>query len=139
MLDVIEHFADPLPCLRRALDLLDSNGILLLTVPAFQCLWTAHDDLNQHFARYTKKSLHQLATNAGMRIKGSRYFFHWTFPVKLLMHVKERLFYTNPQVPKVPRRWINDAAYHLSCVEQMIFRSVPVPIGSSLIAVGGKQ
>src|SRR5262245_47239949 len=56
MLDVLEHFADPLDPLRRALALLDQDGILLITVPAFLFLWTTHDELNHHFTRYTKRS-----------------------------------------------------------------------------------
>ena len=138
MLDVLEHFSDPIRCLRRALDLLDSGGILVLTVPAFRCLWTAHDELNQHFTRYTKRSLTQLATRAGMRIHTSRYYFHWTFPLKFLMHLKEQFLHTDPQVPKVPSRWLNERAYRLSCLEQKIFGVLPLPFGSSLIVVGSK-
>jgi hypothetical protein len=139
MLDVLEHFSDPIPCLRHALNLLDSRGSILITVPAFQCLWTAHDELNCHLTRYTKSSLAQVTMRAGMRIHTSRYFFHWTFPVKLLMHLKERFLHTNPQIPKLPPRWLNETVYQLSCLEQKIFAAVPLPFGSSLILIGGKR
>src|SRR5262249_35230045 len=65
MLDVLEHFSDPRPPLRRALALLEQQGILLITVPAFPCLWTSHDELNRHFTRYTKRTFSQLAKEAG--------------------------------------------------------------------------
>lgn len=138
MLDVLEHFSDPLPCLRRALDLLDSKGVLVITVPAFRCLWTVHDDLNHHFNRYTKSSLTQLTTKAGMTIHSSRYFFHWIFPVKLLMRLKEHLIHTNPNVPDIPPHWLNETMYQLSCIEQQISDTVAIPFGSSLIVVGGR-
>jgi len=139
LLDVLEHFSDPLPCLRRVLDLLDSKGVLVLTVPAFRCLWTAHDDLNHHFARYTKSSLTQLATSAGIQIHRSQYFFHWTFPVKFILHLKERLIHTSPRVPKVPSPWLNETVYRFSLLEQKIFGVLPLPFDSSLMVVGGRN
>jgi trans-aconitate methyltransferase len=75
MLDVLEHFRDAKNSLIRALELLDSNGTLALTVPAFPRLWTSHDDINKHFKRYTKQSLTALASQAGMKMLKCQYFF----------------------------------------------------------------
>src|SRR5215216_7731613 len=38
LLDVLEHLANPMPSLRRAVSMLDEGGILLATVPAFPVL-----------------------------------------------------------------------------------------------------
>jgi len=139
MLDVLEHLSDAKSSLVRALELLDSDGTLIITVPAFPCLWTAHDDLNRHFKRYTKKSLALLAHQAGLQMSSCKYFFHWTFPIKLLLHFKENLFGSGIEIPKVPSRWINETLFHISVVEQKLFGNTPIPFGSSLLAVGGKQ
>jgi len=135
MLDVLEHFADPLPALNRALDLMEPGGLLLITVPAFQCLWTAHDDLNHHFTRYTKRSLLELISKTRIRTQSCRYFFHWTFPVKLLVHIKERLLPAKPDIPKIPNLWLNRAMLQVSCLEQRLLHKINVPFGSSLMAV----
>jgi len=139
MLDVLEHFSEPLPCLSRALELLNPRGVLVITVPAFRCLWTAHDDLNRHFTRYTKRSFPELTARAGMKIQMSRYFFHWSFPVKFFIHVKERFLHTNPRVPSIPPYLFNQAAYRLSALEQKIFDTVTLPFGTSLLIVGGRE
>jgi SAM-dependent methyltransferase len=139
MLDVLEHFSDATSSLTHALELLDFDGTLLLTVPAFPCLWTSHDDLNKHFKRYTKKSLIALAAQAGMRILNCRYFFHWTFAPKLLLHFKESCFGARVRVPKVPPPWVNETLLLLSIVEQRLFRNASVPFGSSIIAIGRHQ
>ena len=55
MLDVLEHLPNPVVYLRRAEELLDLRGNLLITVPAFSCLWTTHDELNHHVATLHKK------------------------------------------------------------------------------------
>src|SRR5262249_14746489 len=56
MLDVLEHFAAPVPALRRAVELLEDGGAILITVPAFRALWTSHDVLNRHYTRYTRQT-----------------------------------------------------------------------------------
>ena len=138
MLDVLEHLSDPLVGLRRAVELLQPGGTILITVPAFPVLWTGHDVLNQHHRRYTRRTLTALATQAGARIKWERYFFHWTGPVKLATHFKEKLFGATVSIPQVPAPWLNGCLYRLSRVEQSIFRALPIPFGSSLLAVAGR-
>jgi 2-polyprenyl-3-methyl-5-hydroxy-6-metoxy-1,4-benzoquinol methylase len=136
MLDFIEHLADPLPALRRALELLDDDGIVLVTVPAFPSLWTSHDDLNRHFLRYTKRSFELLAGSAGMRIVDWRYFFHWVHPVKLLVRARERLAPSPPAPPSIPPAPLNAILFHLSRLEQIVFRRLPLPFGNSLFVLG---
>src|SRR5687768_17025438 len=48
MLDVVEHLAEPTRALAHARSLLEPGGVIIITVPAFQWLWTQHDDYNQH-------------------------------------------------------------------------------------------
>ena len=66
MLDVLEHLADPAAALRRALALLAPAGRLLVTVPAFNALWTNHDLVNEHVTRYTRRTFRELARQAGL-------------------------------------------------------------------------
>lgn len=139
MLDVLEHFANPTVALRRSEKLLDVKGSLLITVPAFSCLWTTHDDLNHHVSRFTKQSLAALISHTSLRIHALRYFFHWAFPVKMLIHCKELCFRTDPVIPKVPARKVNALLYRLSIFEQAVFRTVSLPFGSSLLAVCTKH
>jgi SAM-dependent methyltransferase len=139
MLDVLEHFADPEKRIRRALDLLKPDGFLIITVPAFLSLWTSHDELNRHVTRYIKSSLAELATNTGMNVLSQRYFFHWMFPIKWLIALKERLIQTKPRVPRVPPAALNRALYWLSVCEQKALANVPVPFGNSLLAIAAKM
>jgi 2-polyprenyl-3-methyl-5-hydroxy-6-metoxy-1,4-benzoquinol methylase len=135
MLDVLEHLPNPIVYLRRAEELLDPMGNLLITVPAFSCLWTTHDELNHHVSRFTKKSLLELISRTGLRIHDFKYFFHWVFPVKLLIHYKEMCFRGAPVIPRVPARNVNALLYRLSMLEQKLFSSMSLPFGSSLLAI----
>jgi SAM-dependent methyltransferase len=64
-LDVIEHTPDDRRTLRELLRVCRPGGFLLVTVPAHQCLWSAHDEYNHHYRRYSRRSLRDAATAAG--------------------------------------------------------------------------
>lgn len=134
MLDVLEHLPHPQAALQQALSLLEPNGKLIITVPAFRLLWTTHDLLNHHYTRYTKASLAAAAQPWG-RIRESRYFFHWVVAAKLMVRLKESLIATEPHPPRVPSRIVNDILYRLSRAEDQVCRRLPIPAGTSLLAV----
>lgn len=136
MLDVIEHLRDPVGALRHVAQLLERDGILVATVPAFPMLWTTHDDLNHHVTRYTRRSFGTLAEQAGLRVDATRYFFHWLFPAKLVVRVLEALTRSQPTPPRVPAPWVNRWLYLFSRLEQSLLTPLPVPFGASLLVVG---
>lgn len=135
LLDVLEHLPDAVAGLRRAIELVDAGGAVLVTVPAFPAQWTSHDEINRHIARYTRRTLTDLAQSAGARVESSRYFFRWTSPVKLAVRLKESLLGAVPAPPRVPAGWLNAALYRLSRLEQRVLGRWPIPFGSSLLAV----
>ena len=134
MLDVLEHLPDPVAALRKAGGLLEPGGRVLITVPAFQLLWTSHDDLNRHFVRYRRRSLNLLVAQAGLSLLSSRYCFHWLFPVKLGVRALERLGAVSGDPATVPPPWLNRALLGLTRVEQETIGRLGLPFGSSLLA-----
>jgi trans-aconitate methyltransferase len=136
MLDILEHLADPRSALQHAVRLLEPQGSIVATVPAFTLLWTSHDDYNHHRTRFTRTRFARLARDAGMRVDSTRYFFHWTCPVKLAQRLKELVVPGVPAPVAIPPRWANSALYGLSRLEQMLLQPFPVPFGSSLLLVG---
>ena len=139
MLDVLEHMPDPVTALRFAATRLAANGKLLITVPAFKALWTDHDAINQHFARYTKSSFREIVRQADLHIETERYFFHWLFPIKMATHILENTLRTQPSLPRVPVAWINKLAYWFSLIESKICFNSPLPFGSSLLVFASKD
>lgn len=136
MLDVLEHMPQPESALMYAAELLDENGFLVVTVPAFQILWTSHDDVNHHYTRYTKASFCEAAANSQLAIVQMKYFFHWLAALKLIVRFKERLVRTQPRSPLVPSKIVNRLLLNFCRVEQRICRSCgALPAGSSLLVV----
>ncbi|MFI5257915.1 MAG: class I SAM-dependent methyltransferase [Gemmatimonadales bacterium] len=139
MLDVLEHLEDPAAALRHALALLEPGGVLLATVPAFMALWTRHDALNHHRTRYDRKSFGNVASAAGLRIDECRYFFRWTAAAKLATRAIESLVPGAPAAPSIPPSAINRGLYGRSRLEELLLGAMPVPFGSSLLVVGGRN
>lgn len=139
MLDVLEHLKDPVGALRHVLELLEQDGLFVATVPAFMALWTNHDVMNHHFIRHTKSTFRQVARQAGLRIRIERYFFHWTYPVKLGIGLTEKLFRLRETPVQMPGTAVNHMLLWISRMEQKTLTSLSLPFGSSLLIVGTKS
>ncbi len=64
-LDVIEHTPDDRVSLAELLRVTVPGGLALVTVPAYQCLWSHHDELNLHYRRYGRGQLEGATVAAG--------------------------------------------------------------------------
>jgi SAM-dependent methyltransferase len=69
LLDVLEHFADEMALLGGVQRLLRSGGRVLVSVPAFQLLWSVHDETLHHFRRYTAGRLGRVLEQAGFTLE----------------------------------------------------------------------
>jgi hypothetical protein len=139
MLDVLEHIDEPVESLRKAEALLEPDGVLFVTVPAYRLLWTYHDDLNHHRTRFTRRSLRAVVDQTGLEIRHMRYFFHWIFPVRLLIRVYETVLRRNLGPPRIPSPWINRWLIAGSRLEHRLLRPLRLPFGSSLLMVAGHK
>lgn len=90
--DVVEHIEDDLGFLRHLWDLLMPGGMLYLTVPSFQVLWSQEDIDAGHFRRYSLKQMEQRLVQAGFEVAYSTYIFQWlVVPVGLFRMLPYRL------------------------------------------------
>lgn len=80
MMDVLEHVDDDVGLLRHYSETLPADGWVLITVPAFQFLWSGHDIFLEHRRRYTKRQIEDVVSRAGLTVVRSRYFFGLLFP-----------------------------------------------------------
>lgn len=135
MADVIEHIPDDLPILLRAKAALAKDGHLLVSVPALECLWTHHDDLNLHERRYSKPSLTASLERAGFDVVSIRYAFIWPGFAKLALHYLEKFTSPKNKETHIPFAPINSFLTQLTRLEWVMTKNLPVPFGSSLIAV----
>ena len=94
-LDVIEHVKDDVALLLQMKKLLSSDGMLLLTVPIHQFLYSLHDAALGHYRRYHKRDLWTVLSHAGFSVEhwGHAYAF-LVIPallVKYICYIKQAL------------------------------------------------
>ncbi len=90
MIDVIEHVDDDVALIRDYADRAAPGTRFLISVPAFQFLWSSHDEFLDHRRRYTLDSLKQSITAAGLAPVETRYFFGLLFPAAAAMRLADR-------------------------------------------------
>jgi SAM-dependent methyltransferase len=90
-LDVIEHTPDDVRALRELVRVTRPGGHLLVTAPAYQSLWSAHDVRNEHYRRYRRGSLRDAAGRAGWTLVRDTHFNSLLLPAAAATRVAGRL------------------------------------------------
>lgn len=97
LLDVIEHVEDPGALLSQlARERLAPGGRILITVPAFQRLYTEHDRALKHFRRYSRAQVIEQAERAGLSVMQSGYLFGSLLLPRAAEALRERLLPVKP-------------------------------------------
>ena len=91
MMDVLEHVGDDAALLRQYTAGLATGARVIVTVPAFQSLWSGHDVFLEHYRRYRLGQLEALVRDAGLEPVKGRYFYGLLFPVAAGMRFFDRL------------------------------------------------
>jgi SAM-dependent methyltransferase len=93
MLDVIEHVEDDVSFVRRLVEeSLVEGGWALISVPAYQGLFTAHDRALRHFRRYSPRQCRQIVRDAGLEVEWEGGLFHSLLALRAAKALRERAF-----------------------------------------------
>lgn len=137
LLNVIEHLDDDLAFVRQTAKFLQPNGLLILSVPALQSLWSSRDVVSGHRRRYTKKDMVGLVAklNGELRMERQFYFFGATLPLMYLSRLRK----ADPQTVIVeeghPHPLINKLMQWALNAELGLLPFGGLPLGSSLFVI----
>ncbi len=141
MFDFIEHVENPGRILEYSYKILKKGGFLLITVPAYQWMWTDFDIRAGHFRRYSRSSLVSEARRAGFKSVYSTYFITLLFVFavivrKIIDPLKRKdksslgLEFENTE------GFLNEILYRVSNMETfMIRKKIFIPFGLSILGV----
>jgi SAM-dependent methyltransferase len=135
VLDVVEHIEDDVAALAGMARRLKPGGKILVTVPAHQWMWSAHDVVNHHHRRYSKATLAKAVADAGLTHNGLRYFNSLLFPAALAARVVGKLTGKDDSDDSPPAKPLNLAFEKIFALERHLVGRMPLPPGLSLITL----
>jgi SAM-dependent methyltransferase len=137
--DVIEHIKNDKREIIKISNLLKKNGYVLITVPAFQCLYSSKDKSLKHYRRYNKETLRNLLNKHFYEIKFTYFNFILFLPIAILiLFFKITKIKFISSVEKKPNFLINKLAFFLFAFESFFINKMKFPFGISLLFFGKK-
>jgi SAM-dependent methyltransferase len=138
-LDVLEHTPDDRRTLGELRRVAAPGGWLVLTVPAYQALWSQHDEANHHFRRYGRRALRRAVAEAGWRLERLTSFNSLLLPAAAIVRLAQRRRGPDesyrPELERGPA-WLGSVLEQpLRAEAWWISRGRTLPAGLSLMAV----
>lgn len=97
LLDVLEHVPNDVELLNKIINqpYINSETCFIITVPAFQSLFSNHDNLLKHYRRYNLRDLKRTINECGLKSFNSGYFFSILITPRVLQLIVEKVLAKN--------------------------------------------
>jgi SAM-dependent methyltransferase len=140
MMDVLEHIENDKLFFNTVVAKLKDNGIILITVPAWQFLFSVHDGRLQHYRRYNRKRLLSLLDHNDIEMEKCHYFYTILFLARFVFLFRKEKFsgneiawkYSEKNVITIIIKAVLDMDYWINRILDKIGIHLP---GLSLIAM----
>lgn len=140
--DVLEHIEEDVLVMRQINESLKPQGVMLLTVPQHQWLWSPVDNYACHVRRYSAAELHAKVMSAGFEILRSSSFVSSLLPVMYVSRMLQRRTTgndLNSTSELIISPWLNQLLERVLLLEIAMIRSgISFPIGGSRLIVARK-
>jgi SAM-dependent methyltransferase len=138
--DIVEHVNDDARALQEIGRVLKPCGRAIITVPAFQGLWGAQDDISHHKRRYLKRDFLGRLRNNGLSVDDCFYFNFILFvPIWLARRVIMWLDLSLESENQVNSPLMNFVMKAIFTVDVIIARTLRPPFGVSIFALVGEE
>jgi SAM-dependent methyltransferase len=137
-LDVIEHTPDDRATLTELRRVCKPGGWLLVTVPAYQALWSMHDDANHHYRRYSRSTLRAAAHDSGWQLHRMTSFNSLLLAPAAAVRLAQRRAPNSEYTPEIRLgpTWLNALLERPLRIEaRWLARGRTLPAGLSLMAI----
>ena len=138
--DVIEHIENDDEIIKFFSKVLKNDGNILITVPAYNFLYTERDKVLGHFRRYNSNMLKK-KTNKYFKIIKLSYYNFFLFFLSIVHFVFLKLFkikslITSPE--NTPNLFFNNLFYKIFSSEKFFLKHLNFPFGASIMYLAKK-
>ena len=136
---MIEHIDDDRAAVASIAAKLRPGGKFVMTVPAHRWMWSAHDVVNHHKRRYSKRRLRQLIESSPLRLEAIGYFNSVLFPAAVAERLSSRLRGKDNADVTLPPAPLNATLERSLRRRASLDRALAFTLGLSLFAVASAR
>ena len=134
--DIIEHIENDSLAMSEIYRVLKKNSFAIITVPAFNFLWSNHDVSSMHKRRYTKNSLSSLIKITNFEIKKIFYFNFLLFLPILLARLFFKILRLNVKNEnKINNKFLNKIFNFIFKIDVLLAEKVNPFFGVSIFSL----
>jgi SAM-dependent methyltransferase len=138
--DVLPHrLVDPVQALREAGRCLEDGGFLVLNLPAYQWMFSAHDRHVHSARRFTRRQAIRLVRQAGFDVRRATYWNCILFPLMVLRRMLTRGGAAGSDVRPFPAPVNRLFGAIVGLERRLIGWGLSLPFGGSVLLVARKE
>lgn len=136
--DVIEHVDEDAASVLALTRLVKPGGAMLTAVPAYQWMWSHHDELHHHKRRYDLATYRNLFEDAGLSIEKASHFNTLLFLPALAQRAVKKLTGSSAPDDAMPSPWLNGVLTSIFRMERGWLAHADLPFGMSILLAARK-
>lgn len=119
------------------------GGLLIMQCAAYEWLRSPHDTVTSLSTRYTKQQIEGLFDKNKWQIKKVSYRIFFLFPLIVIIRLFKKIGGKNDHISKtdsnLPPKLFNTMLYCIQKIENVLFKFIDFPFGSSIFLVAEKK
>lgn len=133
--DVVEHVDDDAGAVAALGNLARPGGWVVTTVPAYQWMWSRHDELHHHKRRYTLDTYRPLFDTAGLRVERATYFNTALLGPAVAQRWLKKALKVNSPDDAMPGAGVNSLLARIFSAEAGWLKRANLPLGLSILLI----
>ena len=141
--DVLEHLDNDKQLLSEVFLCLKPQGVVIITVPAYQYMWSLWDIRLHHKRRYPLAVIKKKVIEAGLNVKKASYYHMLLYPFVYIYRIILRLpkgeCSGKSDFAVFPSRVVSGFLVFYYSLERFLLKIIDLPFGLSIFVVGIKH
>ena len=142
-LDLLEHLDNDVEVLKEFHRVLKKDGYILISVPAYQFLWSEHDVAVHHKRRYSMKEINKCLLKANFQIIRKTFAITFIVPIVFIYRIIPKIFSGFKQQKSsdyvILPSFVNNFFIFLLSIEAFLLKYINFPFGISIMCIVKKN